>query len=369
MPPSTPCSPVRTARVGGWSEAIDLALSRPDLVVVTRDGDRFSSAGWRVRAGGGVVTAAVVDEAPGPGRRQRPRPPPRRPRSGPRPAPTWSPPERPPSRPSGPTTATRSPTKRRGPPVSGWPTTGSPSPPSWRRSAGRRPSCTTGSPGTPPAPPNSARSCPRWSRPGPRPRAVRLRPARSASRIDERIAEAASLRSEWEVRSAGLVERRRVLTERLAEVDRRLTGHADERREAAERRTRLEADATAVERLLAVVETAQAAAGLGTGRAPGALPAPDRGRPGRRGPARGAPPATFGPRARAGRGPGPPPEGRAGSGRGHHPAGVGDRVPAPGAGLRPRRGPVGAGARAPRRLRPDHPDRASWRRSWPPSVR
>jgi hypothetical protein len=47
----------------GWSEAIDLALSRPDLVVVTRDGDRFSSTGWRVRAGGGVVTAAVVDEA------------------------------------------------------------------------------------------------------------------------------------------------------------------------------------------------------------------------------------------------------------------------------------------------------------------
>ena len=47
----------------GWSEAIDLALARPDLVVVTRDGDRFSPTGWRVRAGGGVVTAAVVDEA------------------------------------------------------------------------------------------------------------------------------------------------------------------------------------------------------------------------------------------------------------------------------------------------------------------
>ena len=47
----------------GWSEAIDLALARPDLVVVTRDGDRFSPTGWRVRAGGGVVTAAVVDES------------------------------------------------------------------------------------------------------------------------------------------------------------------------------------------------------------------------------------------------------------------------------------------------------------------
>ena len=43
----------------------------------------------------------------------------------------------------------------------------------------------------------------------------------------------------------------------MAEVDRRLTGHADERRQAAERRTRLEADATAVERLLTVVGTAQ----------------------------------------------------------------------------------------------------------------
>jgi chromosome segregation protein len=76
-------------------------------------------------------------------------------------------------------------------------------------------------------------------------------------RIDERLAETTSLRSEWDVRSASLEERRRVLTERLLEVERRLTGHADERREAAERRTRLEADATAVERLLAVVGSAQ----------------------------------------------------------------------------------------------------------------
>ena len=49
--------------LGGWSDAIDLALARPDLVVVTREGDRFSSTGWRVRSGGGVVTAAVVEEA------------------------------------------------------------------------------------------------------------------------------------------------------------------------------------------------------------------------------------------------------------------------------------------------------------------
>ena len=76
-------------------------------------------------------------------------------------------------------------------------------------------------------------------------------------RLDERMTGAATARSEWEVRSAGLVERSRVLTERLEEVERRLTGHADERRLAAERRRRLEADATAVERLSAEVTQAQ----------------------------------------------------------------------------------------------------------------
>ena len=44
--------------------AIDLALDRPDLVVVTEEGDRFSTTGWRVTAGtGGVVTAQAVADA------------------------------------------------------------------------------------------------------------------------------------------------------------------------------------------------------------------------------------------------------------------------------------------------------------------
>ena len=77
-------------------------------------------------------------------------------------------------------------------------------------------------------------------------------------RIEAQLAEAAAARNEWEVRTAGLVERRRVLAERLREVERRLTGHAEERQQAAERRTRLESDATAVERLLGVVAEAQA---------------------------------------------------------------------------------------------------------------
>ena len=49
--------------LSSWSEAIDWRSARPDLVVVTREGDRFSSTGWRVRADGGVVTATVVEEA------------------------------------------------------------------------------------------------------------------------------------------------------------------------------------------------------------------------------------------------------------------------------------------------------------------
>ena len=50
-------------RVGGWEAALDLTLDRPELVVVTPDGDRFSSSGWRVRTSSGIVTAAAVEEA------------------------------------------------------------------------------------------------------------------------------------------------------------------------------------------------------------------------------------------------------------------------------------------------------------------
>jgi chromosome segregation protein len=50
-------------RVGRWEQAIDLALDRPDLVVVTTEGDRFARSGWRVRSSQGVVTAAAVEEA------------------------------------------------------------------------------------------------------------------------------------------------------------------------------------------------------------------------------------------------------------------------------------------------------------------
>jgi chromosome segregation protein len=46
-----------------WESGIEVALANPDLVVVTEDGDRFASSGWRVASGRAVVTRLTVDEA------------------------------------------------------------------------------------------------------------------------------------------------------------------------------------------------------------------------------------------------------------------------------------------------------------------
>jgi len=43
--------------------AIDLAVERPDLVVVTVAGDRLAASGWRAAAGSAVVTRAAVEDA------------------------------------------------------------------------------------------------------------------------------------------------------------------------------------------------------------------------------------------------------------------------------------------------------------------
>ncbi len=72
--------------------------------------------------------------------------------------------------------------------------------------------------------------------------------------LAERRSHVADARRELEVRRAGLVERQAVLVDRLADVERRLAGHVAERERAAVRRRRLEAEATAVERLGALVE-------------------------------------------------------------------------------------------------------------------
>jgi chromosome segregation protein len=241
---------------GGWSDAIDLALSRPDLVVVTRDGDRFSSSGWRVRAAGGVVTAAVVGEA-----RAR--------------AETAA-------------SAAAEAAEGRGAARAEVEATRTTAAEAVRtddrnevahqtaRAARQRVATDLVALATEleEARREHAELDDRISRDSSRTaqlheelpalEAARSRAAEQAAaareerrRIDERIADAAGLRSEWEAHAAGLEERRRVLTGRLQEVERRLTGHADERRQAAERRERLEADATAVERLLEVVAGAQ----------------------------------------------------------------------------------------------------------------
>jgi chromosome segregation protein len=46
-----------------WEVGIEVALVNPDLVIVTDEGDRFASSGWRVASGRAVVTRLTVDEA------------------------------------------------------------------------------------------------------------------------------------------------------------------------------------------------------------------------------------------------------------------------------------------------------------------
>ncbi|MDE3205122.1 MAG: AAA family ATPase [Acidobacteriota bacterium] len=48
---------------GDWQEGLDAALLRPDLVIVTEAGDRFSEGLWRTGAGGPGATGAALEEA------------------------------------------------------------------------------------------------------------------------------------------------------------------------------------------------------------------------------------------------------------------------------------------------------------------
>ncbi len=50
---------------GGMVAALDASMSAPTAVVVTRRGDRFGSAGWRLRSAGAGATGAALDEATG----------------------------------------------------------------------------------------------------------------------------------------------------------------------------------------------------------------------------------------------------------------------------------------------------------------
>jgi len=48
---------------GDWTAAVDTALAHPDAVVVTRTGGRFGSGGWRVSTDTTGATGAALDEA------------------------------------------------------------------------------------------------------------------------------------------------------------------------------------------------------------------------------------------------------------------------------------------------------------------
>ncbi|MFM8266944.1 MAG: hypothetical protein ACKOA2_02880, partial [Ilumatobacteraceae bacterium] len=54
---------VAAVRAASWTEAVDLSLGDPTLVVVTDDGGRFGSSGWRIGATLAGATAAALDEA------------------------------------------------------------------------------------------------------------------------------------------------------------------------------------------------------------------------------------------------------------------------------------------------------------------
>ncbi len=73
-------------------------------------------------------------------------------------------------------------------------------------------------------------------------------------RLEERRSHVAVLRRDLEVKVAGLVERRAVLSSRLEDTERRLAGNVEARERAGERRRRLEAGALATDRLGSTVE-------------------------------------------------------------------------------------------------------------------
>jgi chromosome segregation protein len=243
----------RAVRVAGWEEAVDLALDRPDLVVVTTEGDRFADSGWRVQSSKGVVTAVAVEEA---GRRAEEA-------AGVADA-----------------AAARLAEARR------LVVEARTAHAAAARSADRHVAALAG------VAAELARTDDERGR-----LAAEIAETRvGREEMDERIAvdvvalaelealvpaaEAAAaaaaeraqaaaaaraalevrrrdlavLEGALDVRAAGLAERRRVLVQRRAEVERRLEGHADEREEAAARRRRLEADGVALRRLEALVE-------------------------------------------------------------------------------------------------------------------
>ncbi|MHB1776245.1 MAG: chromosome segregation protein SMC [Acidimicrobiales bacterium] len=247
-------------RVGGWEEAVDLALDHPELVVVTVHGDRFAASGWRIRSNQGVVTAAAVeeaervaaDQAAAADRAARVLDDARRALDAARQASVAA--ARAQDRHEAAAAALTVERQR----VAEEHARVLADLGSTRRTreglaeqsaadAAERRALEEALPELEAASAAAAE------------RAELADAARAA--LDERRAEVAAMRHQLEVRTAGIAERRQVLTQRRAEVERRLQGHAEERRQAAERRQRLEAEGTALERLEALVDAERARLG------------------------------------------------------------------------------------------------------------
>ncbi len=243
----------RAVRVADWERAVDLALDRPDLVVVTGQGDRFADSGWRVRSTTGVVTAAAVEEAQH--RAQE--------------AAVQA------DRAAGELAEARRALE------AARVAAGTAARAADRHEAARAAVAT-----------DRSRSAQERERIAAELEDARRARDESATQVEtdraalveleeglpaleaaaaEATERAAAAAASWavlqarrdelvsairglEVRAAGLDERRRVLTQRHAEVERRLEGHAEEREAAAARRQRLEADGVALERLGRLVD-------------------------------------------------------------------------------------------------------------------
>ncbi len=240
-------------RVEDWESALDLALDRPDLVVVTRDGDRFADSGWRVRSSKGVVTAAAVEDAE------------HRAEEAARRADEATEALR----------ATRAALESAAAEAAGalrardrHEAARAAAETELRRGADEvRRVVDEVAEGRQELEAAVARiaeqraglagleaSVPAAEAAAAEAAARAAEEAQGAEVLADRRRRLAADRHELDVRVAGLAERRRVLTARKAEVERRLAGHAEEREAAAARRVRLEADAVAIGRLDAVVE-------------------------------------------------------------------------------------------------------------------
>jgi chromosome segregation protein len=238
---------------GGWQEALDLVLAHPSVVAVTRDGDRFSTLGWRTGAAGAGATGAALDEA----RRRTAEAEAelerldaqllaaRQDLAGAKAAEA----ELARSLDANDTRLT------------------SASDGLQRVESERRDAATE----TDTLATHFAEVTERVARDADRvtelesilpaleaeeaagvERATALKAARG--RIDQRASAVAALKTDLEVRAGGLDERRAFLSRRLAELDERLRSHASEAAEAGDRRIRLETTAVATERLVALVD-------------------------------------------------------------------------------------------------------------------